>query len=52
MWAEQFYLAHIFDHESYGRYDGLNPAKNLDLSVNNVQPTQEKKLFTEQISNE
>jgi len=52
MWAEQFYLAHIFDHESYGRYDGLNPARNLDLSVNSVRPTQEKKWFTEQISNE
>jgi hypothetical protein len=30
-WAEQFYLAHIFDHESYGHYDVLNPAINLDL---------------------
>jgi hypothetical protein len=30
-WAEQFYLAHIFDHESYGHYDGLNPATTLDL---------------------
>jgi hypothetical protein len=22
-WAEQFYMAHIFDHDLYGRADGL-----------------------------
>jgi hypothetical protein len=31
-WPEQFYLAHIFDHPSYGCYDGLNPSKTQDLS--------------------
>ena len=30
-WVDQFYLAHIFDHECYGHYDGLNPATTLDL---------------------
>ena len=30
-WVEQFYLAHVFDHECYGHYDGLNPATTLDL---------------------
>jgi hypothetical protein len=30
-WAEQFYLAHIFDHPSFGHYDGLNPAITQDL---------------------
>jgi hypothetical protein len=30
-WADKFYLAHIFDHASYGCYDGLNPASALDL---------------------
>jgi hypothetical protein len=26
-WSEQFYMAHIFDHDLYGRYDGL--VKNI-----------------------
>jgi len=30
-WVEQFYMAHIFDHELYGQHDGLNPPKPLDL---------------------
>ena len=43
MWAEQFYLAHIFDHASYGRYDRLNPAETLDLMTGDVsEPNQQK----------
>ena len=30
-WIEQFYMAHIFDHGLYGRYDGSNPRTRLDL---------------------
>jgi hypothetical protein len=30
-WADQFYLAHIFDHQAYGDYDRLNPASTQDL---------------------
>jgi hypothetical protein len=30
-WAEQFYLAHIFDHRLYGSYDGLIDQTTLDL---------------------
>jgi hypothetical protein len=32
-WPDQFYLAHIFDHELYGHYDGLN-GDNLELASN------------------
>jgi hypothetical protein len=35
-WADQFYLAHIFDHPSYGDYDGLNPASTQDLAADLV----------------
>ena len=30
-WVEQFYMAHIFDHESYGSYDGLIKQTTRDL---------------------
>jgi hypothetical protein len=30
-WIEQVYVAHLFDHELYGRYDGTNPRTRLDL---------------------
>jgi PAS domain S-box-containing protein len=32
-WVEQFYMAHLFDHELYGKYDGSNPRTRLDLSA-------------------
>jgi hypothetical protein len=31
MWSEKFYMAHIFDHDLYGRYDGLSKLATLDL---------------------
>ena len=30
-WIEQFYMAHIFDHNLYGHYDGSNPRTSLGL---------------------
>lgn len=30
-WVNRFYLAHILDHESYGRHDGLTKVPRLDL---------------------
>jgi hypothetical protein len=30
-WVEQFYMAHIFDHELYGSYDGLIRETTRDL---------------------
>lgn len=30
-WVDQFYLAHIFDHNLYGQYDGLIQEAALDL---------------------
>jgi hypothetical protein len=30
-WPEKFYLAHIFDHQLYGHYDGLNRGDTLGL---------------------
>jgi len=36
-WADQFYLVHIFDHESYAHYDGLNPAGALDLISSSIR---------------
>jgi hypothetical protein len=37
-WVDQFYLAHIFDHTSYGYYDGLNPASALNLVSDSSLP--------------
>ena len=31
MWAEMFYMAHIFDHDEYGRFDRLAPLYDLSL---------------------
>jgi hypothetical protein len=31
MWAEKFYLAHLFDHDLYGRYDELGKGRDLHL---------------------
>lgn len=31
IWAEMMYMAHIFDHHLYPRYDGLNRQATLDL---------------------
>ena len=31
MWVEKFYLAHIFDHNLYGHYDGLAKGRDLRL---------------------
>jgi hypothetical protein len=33
-WVEQFYMAHIFDHELYGHFDMLNQLKALNLVRN------------------
>jgi hypothetical protein len=33
-WVEQFYMAHIFDHELYGSYDGLIRETTRDLRAN------------------
>ena len=30
-WVDQFYMAHIFDHDLYGQYDGLIREATLDL---------------------
>ena len=30
-WVEQFYMAHIFDHELYGIFDGLIDEQARDL---------------------
>jgi hypothetical protein len=30
-WVDQFYMAHIFDHDLYGQYDGLIREETLDL---------------------
>jgi hypothetical protein len=30
-WVDQFYMAHIFDHDLYGQYDGLIQESALDL---------------------
>jgi len=30
-WVDQYYMAHIFDHELYGHYDGLIQQAALDL---------------------
>jgi hypothetical protein len=30
-WVDQYYMAHIGDHDSYGCYDGLIPEASLDL---------------------
>jgi hypothetical protein len=30
-WADQYYMAHIFDHPLYGSYDGLIRESALDL---------------------
>ena len=30
-WVEQFYMAHIFDHDLYGSYDGLIRETTRDL---------------------
>ncbi len=32
MWSEQFFLAHIFDHTDYGRFDRLAPLHDLSLA--------------------
>jgi hypothetical protein len=31
-WVDQFYIAHIFDHDLYGQYDGLIKEATLDLT--------------------
>jgi len=31
MWTEMYYMAHIFDHEDYGRFDKLAPLNDLSL---------------------
>ncbi len=31
MWTEKFFMAHIFDHELYGNYDGLSSKRDLSL---------------------
>jgi hypothetical protein len=31
IWPEQLYMAHIFDHDIYGQYDGLSKYTTLDL---------------------
>jgi hypothetical protein len=33
-WVDQFYMAHIFDHDLYGQYDGLIREATLDLRDN------------------
>jgi len=30
-WVDQYYMAHVFDHDLYGRYDGLIQEDVLDL---------------------
>lgn len=35
-WVEQFYMAHIFDHESYGIFDGLIDEQDRDLQDESV----------------
>ena len=30
-WVDQYYMAHMFDHGLYGRYDGLIRQAALDL---------------------
>jgi hypothetical protein len=35
-WVEQFYMAHIFDHELYGSYDGLIRETTRDLRDESV----------------
>jgi hypothetical protein len=30
-WVDQYFMAHIFDHDLYGRYDGLIRELSLDL---------------------
>jgi hypothetical protein len=30
-WVNRFYMAHILDHESYGRNDGLTKVPRFDL---------------------
>jgi len=32
IWSRKFFMAHIFDHEHYGRFDGLTPAPNRELT--------------------
>jgi hypothetical protein len=32
-WTEQIYLAHVLDHPDYGSPDGLNTARQFDLSA-------------------
>jgi hypothetical protein len=31
IWVEMFYMAHIFDHDLYGAYDGLVKGRDTDL---------------------
>jgi hypothetical protein len=44
MWAEQFYLAHMFDHDCYSCYDGLNPAQTLELLAGEIVHSNQQKL--------
>jgi hypothetical protein len=30
-WVDQYYMAHLFDHPLYGRYDGLIQEATLNL---------------------
>ena len=46
-WLDQYYMAHVFDHELYGQYDGLIREAALDLRISSTAPVS---LFPEPIA--